>query len=545
MRAGVLRVGVLLAGFVSWSVTAVGDGSLDYRAEVRPGNPTKGVPFWNVNAASFMYPPAFGFADLPRKLDNWGPNWQTVKFRFTLHCADGRTRTFDAPDPWSSLRPVWDEVPVGPVTLTCEGVNSKGVVTGLSGVRSFWRTAPFREDVARPAAKYAYGEALRRAIDYVFKAPEIASLVTGNGVPRKDLPLNGYPSKTFAAAIRAMVRAARTMPSRREEALRLARLSGEWLLRNSQPAGRPLAFWPETYASDTNQVCWCPDYRDRIMLNYPAAVGAAYLELASATGEARWREAAVRIAETYAKVRRANGTWPLLLEIASGRELCTNDLMPIELMSFLEELHRATKDERWGRLADECYAWIEKGPIGNWNWEGQFEDTRPRPQRYGNLTHHGALSIMLYVLRRYPGDADKLALARDLIRFAEDQFVHWGRPCLPDGRCLRFAGGRCWRGTAPEWHVPAVAEQYDCYVPVDSSAAKLVLAFLEIGKASGCKTDIAKARVLGDNLVNMQMDNGNIPTFWTGKVGGGDWLNCLIFDTQALQALSELCDRSR
>lgn len=47
-------------------------------------------------------------------------------------------------------------------------------------------------------------------------------------------------------------------------------------------------------------------------------------------------------------------------------------------------------------------------------------------------------------------------------------------------------------------------------------------------------------RALGDNLVNMQMDNGNIPTFWTGKVGDGNWLNCLIFDTQALQALSEL-----
>lgn len=101
-------------------------------------------------------------------------------------------------------------------------------------------------------------------------------------------------------------------------------------------------------------------------------------------------------------------------------------------------------------------------------------------------------------------------------------------------------GGRVWRGTVPEWRVPAVTEQYDCYVPVDSSAAKLALAFLEIGKASGDKADIAKARALGDNLVNMQMDNGNIPTFWTGKVGDGNWLNCLIFDTQALQALSEL-----
>ena len=36
----------LAVGFVLWSVSAVGGGLRDYGAEVRPGSPTKGVPFW-------------------------------------------------------------------------------------------------------------------------------------------------------------------------------------------------------------------------------------------------------------------------------------------------------------------------------------------------------------------------------------------------------------------------------------------------------------------------------------------------------------------
>ena len=509
---------------------------MDLLDAIRPGDPTKGAPFWNGASASFMYPPAFDFEDLARSMPPGGEDCEVVSYRFSLSCADGQMRTFEAERPWSTLKPIWADVPVGPVMLLCEGLNPKGVTVGVVGMRSFWRTAPFRPDAAYPSRKRGYEEALQLAIDYVFKTPEAESLLVNNGVPRKDLALNGYPSKTFSSLIEAMVQASMSMPERKDEALRIARFSGEWLLKKSQKSGAPLEFWPETYASDTNQVCWCPNLRDRIMLIYPADVGRAYLKLAKSTGEARWREAALRIAETYVKVRRADGMWPLVLEIATGRELCPNTLVPDALMAFFEDLHRETGEARWRTLADDCFDWFEAGPVKDWNWEGQFEDTRPRAQRYGNLTHHNALNIMRHILRRYPGDPAKLALARDLIRYAEDQFVHWEKPCLPDGRSIQFKGARYWRGTAPFWHVPGVTEQYDCYVPIDSSAAKLILSFLEIGRASGDPLDIAKAKVLGDQLVNMQQEDGRIPTFWRNG-DDGFWLNCQIFDIEALREL--------
>ena len=86
---------ILIAPFAAQSA------AIEAMDEIRPGNPKTGTPFWNVNAASFMYPPAFDFRDLPRE-NAERPPWRTVKFRFTLHCSDGRTRTFDATDPWAS-----------------------------------------------------------------------------------------------------------------------------------------------------------------------------------------------------------------------------------------------------------------------------------------------------------------------------------------------------------------------------------------------------------------------------------------------------------
>ena len=110
---------------------AVPSAIVEAMDEIRPGNPKTGAPFWNGNAASFMYPPAFDFKDLPRE-NAERPHWRTVKFRFSLHCSDGKVRTFDAADPWASLKPIWAEVPVGPVVMTCEGLNAAGSSTGYS-----------------------------------------------------------------------------------------------------------------------------------------------------------------------------------------------------------------------------------------------------------------------------------------------------------------------------------------------------------------------------------------------------------------------------
>ena len=68
---------------------------------------------------------------------------------------------------------------------------------------------------------------------------------------------------------------------------------------------------------------------------------------------------------------------------------------------------------------------------------------------------------MFEILRRHPGDADRLAQCRRILRFCEKRFVCWERPA-----------------NHPNWDVPSVLEQYACFVPIDASAAKMIRAFL-------------------------------------------------------------------
>ena len=140
-------------------------------------------------------------------------------------------------------------------------------------------------------------------------------------------------------------------------------------------------------------------------------------------------------------------------------------------------------------------------------------------------------------MSRFPRDEGRRRVARDILRFAEDQFVCWERPFKAGGRS--YAVDYFTRDFAVE---PAVVEQYYYRTPVDASAAKLVLAYLALYKAEGSPLDLATARALGDSLVRMQRPDGRIPTLWwpdEAEKTQCDWLNCLVRSAVALYALAD------
>ena len=199
------------------------------------------------------------------------------------------------------------------------------------------------------------------------------------------------------------------------------------------------------------------------------------------------------------------------------------------------DAYRLTKDVRYREAADRAFGYVERGPLTSWNWEGQFEDVPPTG-KFHNLTKHGACDTALYLLRRFPGDARRLAQARELLRFSEDQFVCWELPLYADA-ALKKAHFGVW-GEMQTWRCPAVLEQYNCYVPIDASSAKLVRTYLALYRAEGNPVDLAKARALGDAIVRETDDKGRLPTFWFDS--WEMWPNCMI---ASARALSDLADR--
>ena len=509
------------------------ESRLDLRHQVRPGG-VGGAPFWNVNAKMFIYPPSFGFRHVSG----------AAAYRFEVTDDRHRKHSFDASSPFAALSPVWAELPVGFATVRCLALDANGNDSACAGERSFWRAASFDPAQYAPRRR-SYREAYERTLLHLMGWPEI-SFLEQNGRPDISQGSNftSYPSKMQSAVIRAMLATAAAFPGRSERAMRIARISADYLLGTREKPGTPLENFPATYVG-TGQLSGT--YAGQHMLVYPADAGSALLELHAATGDAKYLNAAVDIGRTYLRLQGEDGTWFLKMNASDGSPVGGNRLVPTTVMTFLEDLCAATGNEEFRAAGERAFAFIERGPLSDWDWEGQFEDIRPAERRYQNLTKHMPCETALYMLKRFAGDGRRIAQARDIIRFAEDQFVVWRAPCRADGTGP-------WVPTYQffAWRTPAVLEQYNCYSPIDASSAKLIRTYVALYKAEGRRLDLAKAKALGDAMVNNQDDSGRIRTYWIPEPGdddplagavrlplGGDWFNCMYADAVALRMLAE------
>ena len=506
----------------------------DLSHEVRPGG-RNGSPFWNKNARVFIYPPAFDF----KRVDG------AARYRFDVIDDLHAVHSFTSDEPTASLKAVWPQIPVGPATVVCTALAANGSEAGFAGRRTFWRSVSFDPAQYAPA-KRSYDEASALALDYLFRWPDLKYLEE-HGEPdlSKETNFTSYPSKMQSSVIHMMLRMAEAFPDRRERALSLARISAAYLLRTRAPDSSPLAGFTTTYASKGQRAS---DFVGQHMLIYPADAGVAFLALYAATKDGELLEAARKIAQTYIRLQDKDGTWFLKMNEKDGSPVTKNRLVPTSVIDFLEELYAVTGDAEYRAAGDRAFAFIERGPLADWNWDGQFEDITPSTRKYQNLTKHNACDTAIYLVKRFPGDRRRLAQARDILRYAEDQFVMWRAPCRDDGVGL-------WRPTYPfrSWRTPAVLEQYGCYSPIDASAAKLIRTYLALYKAEGKALDLAKARALGDSTVNNQDASGRIRTYWIPEPGdddplagairlphGGDWYCCIAADVTALTMLAEI-----
>jgi hypothetical protein len=91
---------------------------------IRPGVPGK-VPFWDEQSIQFIGAPAFDFH----------PVTGAVAYRFSVSSKSGTTHTFEGREPWTSLTPIWDAVPVGMASLKVEALDKQREVIAIAGTR--------------------------------------------------------------------------------------------------------------------------------------------------------------------------------------------------------------------------------------------------------------------------------------------------------------------------------------------------------------------------------------------------------------------------
>lgn len=503
---------------------------------------------WTEHSKMFMDPPTFKFAAVT------GATAYASEVFDDFHSV----HTVASEGPIVSLEKVWGEIPVGYVTVICRGNGADGKCLGEAGRRTIWKKAAFDPERC-PARAMSYGLARTRIMEGYLGLEQTRRLAATGELDLDSYPLNGYPSKMLAAQVVAACEFAKSGTMGENDAksmLALARKAGDFLIAYSVPAGQPLEYLPRTYHERGSEYGRFKGEQDRIHLVYPAKAGLALVVLHKATEERKYLAAAERIAKTYIRLQEADGTWPMMLDAKTGERYNQNRLMPLEVMLFMEALHDANGDDACRKCADRAFAFLENGPMRNWNWEGQFEDgAKAKVTTHRNLSNFPANMMASYLVRRFPKDPARIAQAEALCRFVEDQFVCW-EPPYDHGRSKNEYGREddgswSWFCRPTEnWCTPCVLEQYICYVPVNASSAKTIGTLLDVWKATGKPAYLEKARALGNSLTWMVEPDGFINTWNVRGVRRNDhrhhtWINCTMETAAALGRLANASDVAR
>ncbi len=484
-----------------------------------------GRPFWNANATQFTFVPAFGFPVSP----------MAHEYLFTATDCEGKKHSFRAEKPTALLTPIWAAIPTGMVTLTVEALSAKGEALFLIGARSFYKCAPFAGREAYGTANQSYRECAKKGLHYVLNQPYIRHFLT-HGTPDPSYDYYVYPSKTISAIVRSLVSLTKMDEATKEEALALAMRAADYLLSITYKAPAALAGLPPTYYTafrpeGVGNSFMAPKRLGKIMMLYPASVGSAYLALAEATGERRYLDAALTIADYYANTVLPEGSWPLFMDAESGAREAKNLCVPNQIMAFLFEAYETTGNARYRAVAEGCISYIEENCLKNYNWEGQFEDVG-FSANYENLTHFAATAYICYAVKYKEHTAQLRETLADLCRYIEDQFVVWG-PHAPSAR---------W--DTSEWLYPAGLEQYTWYHPINGSTTSAMRAFLAMHRLTKEPLFLEKARALADTVAKNQNEkSGAIPTYFRSADCAEKledfWLNCHTGTASSMMEIAE------
>ncbi|MCX6376500.1 MAG: hypothetical protein NTU88_10790 [Armatimonadetes bacterium] len=206
----------------------------------------------------------------------------------------------------------------------------------------------------------------------------------------------------------------------------------------------------------------------------------------------------------------------------TGKANGDNLAIPAVPILFLDRLARQYGSAEYEDTCKRAVEWVFKNPMQTYLWQGQFEDIRPSAG-YLNLSHKPAVLFSIYLFDHAKEKPEYTALAEELLRFSEDQFVVW-EPC----------------GAKEDRITPCALEQYQCYAPIVSTMARFIRTWTLAYKCTGNQEYLAKAQSLANSIVGFQARNGgqyHTYLYLTDNKKNRNWDNAA---TEAAMALMDL-----
>jgi len=489
----------------------------EYLQPIRPSSEGRN-PGWNGFSNKFIYAPAF---DVPAVEG-------AALYRFTVRQKEGEgCWQFTAPRPDADLSPVWNEIPPSEVVLTIESLDGAGNPSGVLLEREFLRDFPFHGPYNAPVRPYR--EAATMAALYVHFMPAIQHWKDSTE-PDMSYSHNTYPNKIIGGTIRMECKVAELVPALREEALAMARNAAAFLIAQSRPEGDPLEFFPPTYYKDLVSSGRVENAGKMVTMDATFA-GNAFLDLFNATGDSLYLGWALKIASTFRKIQRPDGSFPIKMDFATGEPVNDVGAMLHPLLRYVRRLENEYGVADYTEMRRRGEEWMNGTALKSFDFTGQFEDTDVTGLRpYENLTNCTAAPYASYLLTGNP-DQEDIRNARELIAMSEDQFVHWD--ALPNQYGVRELGAPC------------VFEQHLYQMPVDNSSCNMANAWLDLYDVTGDPLALAKAKALADHLTVVQdIGSGRIPTTFKLRKPASDlkrtfWVNCEFSSVEMLLRMEQ------
>lgn len=511
-------------------------GTVDYAAlereasmePIHPGISGK-RPFWNGYSKRFIHAPAFDFKEIPEAT--------RYRFTFTAH-ADSQKYSFHAPQPYVALTPIWDKLPFDRLFLKVEAEHPADKEKFLFvGEKKFIKSPAFSGVRTEPA--FPYKESGYRNLRHLLQQPKVQYWLHHKR-PDPSYPLWSHPSKLMSALTMGMIHYAQFFPDAAdvEQASEIAVIVAKFLLDMAEPADKPLAFWPPTYWDGIPRGDH-PYFPNEIMTNTPAIAAEMLLDLFEFTQDKSWFDAARRIADTYVQTQLPSGTWPQILHTETGAAVRKNKLVPTMVIELFDRFRDDYKLQDYAAPRQRAFDWCMQFPVRTFNWQAQFEDTRPQSQ-YKNLSREEPTEFARILFKDSKNHPEYIEIAEELIRFAEDQFVVWD-PTDPVLRFPWFRVGTKFNGTGLEdggsdWFVPCALEQYKFYTPIARSTQLMILAWLTAYEYTDKPVYQAKAIALANALTQAQAfhGGGEIPTHMRRHLPEKNWINNGVYPALTL-----------
>ncbi|HTL28212.1 MAG TPA: hypothetical protein VL282_03285, partial [Tepidisphaeraceae bacterium] len=412
-------------------------------------------------------------------------------------------------------------VPVGTTTVKVEAIDKEGNDLGLAGERTFHRAAPYRGPYGSPVVPYA--QSWQIAIKGAMAEPFVQSW-RQNGQPDSAYPLYRYASKVIGALVSgcAMYAQQSPPPDDAKNAIEIGRAAADFLISISGKEGTPLEYFPPTYYHAT------PTARENdnwTMLISPAEACQGYLDLYDVTHDEKYLDASKRIAKTYAKLQLPSGTWHLKVDNRTNEPLAQIELVPSVVIHFLDRMVTQYKFTEAQPALDKAVEFMMDGPVKSFDWKAQFDDAKLRGP-YENLSKHEACLFAGYLFQH-----NQVDLAKEILNFAEDQFVIWEKPPESSGKFMAI----------DQWFTPCSAEQYAMFEPISGSSAFMIVAFVRAYEVTKDPLYLAKAESLANALTIAQNQyQGRYPTRMYKTKDRTYWINSTVNTVRAMKMLAEV-----